>query len=141
MMIIDGLTDVNHNGHWDGDDLAAGFKKLGLVPGSDQAKKLWNQVDQDAHSPEAKAAAQKINPKAIGMFEGKLLMPAGGQPGQGDFQLLVQRLHYHDGLGWDQAKKIADAAMKKVVANQQQAPVAQKPLFTPGVKAAVVPGR
>ena len=78
-----------------------------IVPGSVEAKKLWVQIDAQAHSPEAVKAAKTLNPKAEGMYLVKPLVPGEAGAGQGDFKFMVDKLVYHDGHSVSVAKRIA----------------------------------
>ena len=82
------ISDSNHDDVVDGQDLQA----MGLQPGSVKAKVAWEIL-------EAKALATKS-------YAGHPLQP-GTHPGDGDFQFLVDRLHWYRGLSIESATKIA----------------------------------
>jgi hypothetical protein len=82
------VRDHNGDGHVDGQDL----KLAGYAPGSLGAKKAWFIL-------EAKAVK-------AGYYQGHPLQP-GFHPGDGDFQFLVDKLIWHNGLSYPSAVKIA----------------------------------
>lgn len=85
----------------------------GVEPGSLEAKKVWAQIDANAHSPEAVKTAKAINPDANGMYMGKVLAHGAGA-GQGDFQMLVDKLQYVNGYDSEVAHKIASSIKFKL---------------------------
>lgn len=88
-------------------------------PGSPEAQKAWAQIDADAHSPDAVAQAKAIsgNEKAIGMYNGKPLIP--GHQGtaehpEGDADFLRDKLIYTKGLDPAVAGKVVGAIRYKL---------------------------
>jgi hypothetical protein len=80
----------------------------GSTAGSPEAKKLWEKIDADAHSEDAVAKAQKLaGKKAVGMYEGKPLVPGEAGANQGDFKFLVDKLIATKGFSPEVAGKIA----------------------------------
>lgn len=76
--------------------------------GSAEAKLWWRNIleptlGQDI-PPEIKA---KYGDKVVGMYQGKPLVPGEAGPGQGDFQLLVDKIKVTQGLSHGSAVKIA----------------------------------
>lgn len=110
-----GWVDVDGDGYSDG---LGGIEQT-LTPGSAKAKKLWQAIQNDAHSPENIAKAKEIsgNENARGMFMGKPLVP--GSKGtmthpEGDYDYLVCKLFLKGGYDFLTAKKIASSISKKL---------------------------
>lgn len=99
--LLQGL-DLNHDGLINVQDLML------VQPGSAKAKQIWEQVDKQAHSEESILQAKKLgHENAKGLFEGKALVPGESGIDQGDFNFLVQKLHWYNGYSLDVAQKIA----------------------------------
>lgn len=106
-----GYVDSNGDGYLD----AISGLPSGITPGSEQAKKLWQQIDADAHSEANIAKAKTISgcENARGLFMGKALVPGPGA-NQGDFDYLVAKLHLVNGIDLTTAKKIAASVKNRL---------------------------
>lgn len=93
-------TDLNHDGVISGSDIP-------YPAGSIKAKQAWLTIEKLCRSPELVAKAQKINPDAYGMYEGKVLVKGQAGPGQADFDLLRDKLIWYSGYDPIVATKIA----------------------------------
>ena len=77
------------------------------APGSLEAQKAFAKLNADAHSPAAIAKAKAAGfEKATGFYKGKPLISGSGA-GQGDHQLLVDKLVMSKGFSVESASKIA----------------------------------
>lgn len=84
-------------------------------PGSEGAQKAWKIIDQQAHSPEAVAKAKALgHEKAVGMYDGRPLIPGTQGEGHADFKFLVDKLVYTKGFSPEVAKGIAAKAAAQV---------------------------
>jgi len=106
------MIDISSHDNDTDDGSTTGQEKLsflrGATPGSLEAKKVWAKIDADAHSEDAIAKAQKLaGKKAVGMYQGKPLVPGEAGAGQGDFQFLVHKLMATKGYSLEAATKIA----------------------------------
>lgn len=119
MLDFSKLVDADHNGVVDNIDGTGQIQ-----PGSEGAKKIWQQIDKDAHSAEnmAKAKALTGQEGAKGMFMGKALVPGHAGPNEGDFNFFVNKLVWNDGYSPEVAKKIAWAAKEKLYPNSTFVP-------------------
>ena len=85
----------------------------GIVVGSPEAKKLWAEIDAAVHSPEALQKAKAAGyPDATGWYKGGPLRP-GANPGDTDFNYLVDKLHIHEGYSMDTSSKVASSIRMK----------------------------
>lgn len=86
-------------------------------PGSFAAKQAFQKLWNYCHSPEAIAKAQASGvpgcENANGFYAGKPLIPGAG-PGQGDMNLLVDKLKIIQGFDDLSAQKIAAAVKNKL---------------------------
>jgi hypothetical protein len=97
--------DVNHDGFVTGADIQA-------KAGSFAAKKAWYKIQDMAYSPEAVAKAKKLGfTEAKGLYAGKPLLH-GIHDGQGDFDMIKDRLLYAKGFD----PMTADAIIAKIKA-------------------------
>lgn len=97
------LEDSNGDGVIDGNDIP-------FEPGSIEAKKAWMKIEAEAHSSENISKSKALGyENGRGMYKGKPLVPGSG-PGQGDFDLLRDRLIWRQGYAPEVATKIAAKA-------------------------------
>jgi hypothetical protein len=96
-------SDLNNDGFVTGADIP-------YEPGTFEAKMAFKSLSNYCHSPSmiAKAKALSGNDACTGMYAGKILVPGITSEG-GDFQMLVDRLHYANGYDFDAAGRIAGA--------------------------------
>lgn len=93
-------TDTNQDGTINGPDIP-------FEPGSVEAKKAWMRVEAEAHSSENVQKCRALGyEEGRGMYEGKPLRP-GANMGDGDHQMLVDKLVYYNGYSPGIASKIA----------------------------------
>jgi hypothetical protein len=93
--------DVNDDGHVSGDDL------IDFEPGSLEAKQAWTEIESSAFSNAAKKhAASEGYEDADGWYADKPLRK-GPHAGDGDFQLVRDRLVWYKGMTPEVATKIA----------------------------------
>lgn len=91
------LYDEDGDQDIDGDDLGQHLKDRGGEPGDWESRKAWKAIEKNA--------------KEIGSYKGKPLEP-GEHPGDGDFDLLVDKRVYNNGDDLTTAQRIAGYVRK-----------------------------
>jgi hypothetical protein len=114
--MLDGLlgiigTENPEPGSWDpadsNQDGVVDGKDIPFPPGSLEAKKAWLQIEAEAKSPESVAYAKSRGYEdAHGWYRDGPLRK-GSHAGDSDYELLVDRLVFHDGHDPGAAVKIA----------------------------------
>ena len=98
----------------DGDSTLNNLFIKGIIAGSPQAKKLWNEIEHAAHSSQSIEIAKAAGyPDATGWYKGGPLRP-GSNPEDTDFIFLVDKLHIHDGYSFDVSTKVASSIKMKL---------------------------
>lgn len=92
--------DINDDGYITASDCP-------FVPGSAEAKLWYRNVLEPSLQNVTPEMQAKYGDKLVGAYQGKPLVPGEAGPGQGDFQLLVDKIKITQGLSHGSAVKIA----------------------------------
>ncbi len=112
---VDDIIANDDGGSSNGDDPLLKLLFInGITVGSPEAKAIWGKIEAAAHSPEALQKAKAAGfATATGWYKGGPLRP-GVNPGDTDFNYLVDKLHICDGYSLDTSVKVASSIRTRI---------------------------